>query len=339
MAASDKFRQPTASTRPSTATLTAQKLIGAASITVDTTAGWTTATGTDFVIYQVDANGDKIAATQTDWVGDVSSSTSVTNLTLKAGTDQVYPVGSKVIATPTAAWGDSLVEGILVEHNQDGTHGNVTADTLVVDGTTTLTGNLDINDSSTAIRDSSDNELVKFSKTASAVNEITVKNAATGNAPEIQATGSDTNIDLKLVPKGTGRVIINSAGVPQRTLVNTFDTTTSTSYTDLASAGPAATATIGASGMALVTIKAEISINSTVNSVLASFAVSGASTVAASDDMRIRSTPLVSGAFASLSATFLLTGLTAGSNVFTMKYRVTGSTGSYERREITVVPL
>jgi hypothetical protein len=40
-------------------------------------------------------------------------------------------------------------------------------------------------------------ELVKFAETASAVNEITVTNAATTAAPEISATGDDTDIDLK----------------------------------------------------------------------------------------------------------------------------------------------
>jgi hypothetical protein len=57
-----------------------------------------------------------------------------------------------------------------------------------------------------AITDENGNEQLKFSTTASAVNEVTLKNAATNSAPEIQATGGDTNIDLKLVPKGTGTV-------------------------------------------------------------------------------------------------------------------------------------
>lgn len=56
------------------------------------------------------------------------------------------------------------------------------------------------------LTDASGNELVKFSKTASAVNEITVANAATGGAPIISATGGDTNIPLRLTPKGTGDV-------------------------------------------------------------------------------------------------------------------------------------
>lgn len=56
------------------------------------------------------------------------------------------------------------------------------------------------------INDASDNELIKFGATASAVNEITVTNAATGNAPTVAATGGDTDITLKLAGKGNGGV-------------------------------------------------------------------------------------------------------------------------------------
>lgn len=56
------------------------------------------------------------------------------------------------------------------------------------------------------IRDSGANELIKFAKTSSAVNEITVTNNATGSAPSITATGGDTDIDLTLGAKGAGRV-------------------------------------------------------------------------------------------------------------------------------------
>ncbi len=52
--------------------------------------------------------------------------------------------------------------------------------------------------------DSNGNELIKTTTTTSAVNEFTVKNAATGAGPELQATGGDTNIDLNLQAKGTG---------------------------------------------------------------------------------------------------------------------------------------
>lgn len=57
-----------------------------------------------------------------------------------------------------------------------------------------------------SITDDSGNEYIKFSKSASAVNEITVTNTATGTSPLISATGGDTNLDLRLSGKGTGKV-------------------------------------------------------------------------------------------------------------------------------------
>lgn len=58
------------------------------------------------------------------------------------------------------------------------------------------------------IGDTNGNELIKFTATASAVNEVTFANAATGNPPTLTATGGDTNVGLRLRPKGTGTVQI-----------------------------------------------------------------------------------------------------------------------------------
>ena len=66
----------------------------------------------------------------------------------------------------------------------------------------------------TQINDTNVNEQIKFTTTASAVNELTIANAATGNAPEISATGSDTNIDLKITPKGTGKINLDGIKFP-----------------------------------------------------------------------------------------------------------------------------
>ncbi len=54
------------------------------------------------------------------------------------------------------------------------------------------------------ILDSNGEELLIFTTTASAVNELTLVNAASGNAVELRATGDNTNVDVKFVPKGTG---------------------------------------------------------------------------------------------------------------------------------------
>ena len=140
MALSDFFNNATVSTRPDAGALTAQKLIAASSITVDTTAGWPVSPDSvHFIIYQVDAGGNKVAGTQTDWKGTVTSSTAIGSLTLKAGTDQIYPVGSKVIATPTGAWADDMVTGLLVAHEQDGTlkAGAVDVTAVIADGIVT----------------------------------------------------------------------------------------------------------------------------------------------------------------------------------------------------------
>jgi hypothetical protein len=65
----------------------------------------------------------------------------------------------------------------------------------------------------TAINDTNGNELFKLTATASAVNELTVANAATGNAPTLSASGGDTDIDLVFSAKGTGQVMETVSGV------------------------------------------------------------------------------------------------------------------------------
>ena len=66
----------------------------------------------------------------------------------------------------------------------------------------------------TAINDTNGNELIGIIATASAVNEITVANAATGNNPVISATGGDTNVGITLTPKGTGAVKLSGLSYP-----------------------------------------------------------------------------------------------------------------------------
>jgi len=54
------------------------------------------------------------------------------------------------------------------------------------------------------IADANGNEEIIFTTTASAVNEFTVANAATGTNPTITASGGDTNVGIDLQAKGTG---------------------------------------------------------------------------------------------------------------------------------------
>jgi hypothetical protein len=64
--------------------------------------------------------------------------------------------------------------------------------------------------------DTNGNELLKVTATASAVNELTLANAATGGAPALSATGGDTNIGIALTPKGTGGVGIGTSSPSQK---------------------------------------------------------------------------------------------------------------------------
>jgi hypothetical protein len=62
------------------------------------------------------------------------------------------------------------------------------------------------------IDDSNGNEEIIFTATASAVNELTVANAATGNNPNITASGSDADVGINFTPKGVGAVTFNGTG-------------------------------------------------------------------------------------------------------------------------------
>jgi len=65
----------------------------------------------------------------------------------------------------------------------------------------------------TSILDTNGNELFLLTATGSAINELTYANAAAGNSPSFSATGGDSNININLVPKGTGEVQANGTGL------------------------------------------------------------------------------------------------------------------------------
>lgn len=140
-------------------------------------------------------------------------------------------------------------------------------------------------------------------------------------------------------PTFTGNVVWSGATLrADSNEVTTGQSTTSTSYTDLATVGPAVTVTTGTK--ALVIISTWMRNNTAGANVHASFAVSGATTRAASDndDLFIKavnnSTPALRA-----SAAYIVEGLTAGSNTFTMKYKVSSGSADYEQRQISVIDM
>jgi hypothetical protein len=123
-------------------------------------------------------------------------------------------------------------------------------------------------------------------------------------------------------------------GEAAEALVATSETTTSTSFTDLATTGPAVTVDVGPSGKVLVIVSCD-QIATSAEAIMG-YEISGANSQAATLDRCLRT----STGRQMASFTDLLTGLTPGLTTFTAKYRSgTAATSTYERRRIAVVPL
>jgi hypothetical protein len=141
----------------------------------------------------------------------------------------------------------------------------------------------------------------------------------------------------------SGSIFVTSATneiaerIPSTSFETASETITSTSYTDPATPGPGVTVTTGAS--ALVMISCRLLNSLAGQNTYASYEVSGTSSSAANDDRAILFTIPTAAYSAGFGHSVLHTGLTPGSNTFTMKYRVTGGTGTVDNRRIVVLPL
>jgi microcystin-dependent protein len=112
MAITDKLNETYNSTKPVVTTLSAQKAQGATSLTIQDATGWPTDTAIHFILFKLKPDGvTKDEATQTEWKGTLSGTT-ISNLTLTAGTDILYPTGSKIAVAPTAKWAQELIEAV-----------------------------------------------------------------------------------------------------------------------------------------------------------------------------------------------------------------------------------
>jgi hypothetical protein len=132
-----------------------------------------------------------------------------------------------------------------------------------------------------------------------------------------------------------------SAGVLMETgTVGSSQTTTSGSYTDLSTSGPSVTLTTGTKALVIVSCQMA---NSGANSLsYMDYTITGSTSRSASDGTAVilRQTNAASGQNQDLrSSSASIVSLTAGSNVFTAKYKVSGGTGTFSNREICVVSL
>jgi hypothetical protein len=138
------------------------------------------------------------------------------NVVIPDGIEKTYIVNNATTGAHSVTFKTSSGSGVTFGATDKSTKILFTDGTNVIDtGTVSLTGVQTLtNKTLTApildeINDSNGNEEIIFTTTASAVNEITIANAATGNRPNISVTGDDTNIGLSVSTKGTGLILFN----------------------------------------------------------------------------------------------------------------------------------
>lgn len=119
--------------------------------------------------------------------------------------------------------------------------------------------------------------------------------------------------------------------------VDTAENTTSTSFADLTTPGPSVTVTTGIRALIIVTAQTD---NATAGSNnLVGVTISGATTEAAADATALLNENSAASEPNRSSVIRHHTGLTAGSNTFKLQYRVSGGTGTFQRRHIIVIGL
>lgn len=125
-------------------------------------------------------------------------------------------------------------------------------------------------------------------------------------------------------------------GITSSSVVTTTENITATSYGNLATFGPSVG--VGTGTSALVFMSAEVSNSSANSSARFSMSVTGASTIAESDDWSCLTDGLAAFATSRRSVTHRVTGLTVGVNTFTMRYKAGSGIASFGKRELVVIP-
>ena len=114
--------------------------------------------------------------------------------------------------------------------------------------------------------------------------------------------------------------------------VDVLQTTSSTTYVDLATAGPTVTVTVGQTGRVFVNVGAYVDVPAGAQGTVGLFI----------DGFLVRDVVTLSGASNTISnpaTTRIVTNLSAGSHTFTLKYRsATGATLAFGARFLTVQP-
>ena len=140
--------------------------------------------------------------------------------------------------------------------------------------------------------------------------------------------------DLVVVGGLYGQV---ATSLTQGALVATLQSTSSGSYTNLGTVGPAVTLLTNTSATVIVSSWVAVSALNQVGYV--SFAVSGATTLAAVDtNAGIFQDPISVGLNGIATMAVVINSLNPGNNTFTMKYRTSSGSVDFYNRNLVVIP-
>ena len=143
-------------------------------------------------------------------------------------------------ATTDKGWKIVYFDGVATNTGVYDTGFSTSAGDVTLTGTQTLTNKtLTSPKIGTNILDTNGLELLNLTATGSAVNELTLANASTGNSPVLSATGGDSNVGITLTPKGTGEITIAAGNLNYGGTAVTA-TGAELNYSDLATLGTSA---------------------------------------------------------------------------------------------------
>jgi hypothetical protein len=157
--------------------------------------------------------------------------------------------------------------------------------------------------------------------------------ATTANTPVRVGVGSNGQVVMADSTQAAGVKWAPVAAAASATVV-TSEITTATSFTDLATVGPAATVTVGPLGIAIVSISFWGYITSSAIGYM-HYAVSGANAISPDPSRAIKNDSIIQETWTIVD---VLTGLTPGSTTFTAKYMIASSgSANYGFRYLQVV--
>lgn len=168
-------------------------------VPLSSTTNLPTDTAVAVVIDRVDSSGTSTPSLEETIIGVVSGSNLVTCTRGVEGTAQAHSAGAVVEVLVTNKGYNDIIDALLVGHTQLGAH--IASLPLTTPKITT------------AIHDANGNEVIKTPATTSAVNEITVTNSITACDVLVSATGGDTDINLRIHPKGSGKLKLGTANL------------------------------------------------------------------------------------------------------------------------------